>query len=209
MNTTGLDESPALSKVSNSTLNEYALIERCQAGDIAAWNVLGQRYGSLIYRYAYGLCHNYDDANDIVGQVLLQLCQRLHTYRRQSSFVPWLHTMIRNVFFDHFVRPAHRRNVSLNACRMDGDEVCAESRLAGMSHSPDVIYLKQERTRLLARMVQELPINYRQAMSMYYTEGKSYEEIAATIGISLGTVKSRLHRARALLRNRIETSTWL
>lgn len=185
------------------SLSESALVESCQAGDPDAWNTLFRRYARSVYNDAYSLCRNRDEADDIVGQVFLQLYQHLNKYRKQASFRMWLLTIIRNTFIDQCIRPAHRKNLSLDAGLTCESESFVGSSLIDPAPSPEALCMRHETAQLLARAVRALPVNQRQTLYMYYTEGKSYEEIARETCVSLGTVKARIHRARNLLRERL------
>jgi len=190
----------ALAPSRRASINESALVERCQSGDHDAWNTLCRRYARDVYNYAYSLCHNGEDANDIVGQVFLQLYQHLSRYRKQASFRVWLSTIVRNTFIDHYVRPAARKNVSLDSVLVSESEPFVTNDIMDHAPSPEAICIQREAMHRLSQAIQVLPPHQRQAFRMYYTEGKSYEEIAETMRVSLGTVKSRMHRARHQLR---------
>ena len=91
------------------------LLERCNAGDAAAWDTLIKQNEKSVYRFAYRLCRNYDDAADIAGQVFVRLYQNLHTFRHEASFSSWVFRIVRNTYLDICVRPACRNNVSLDS----------------------------------------------------------------------------------------------
>jgi len=196
-------ETQAHSQTCCEPLTENALLERCQAGDPDAWNTLFHRYSGIVYNAAYGRCRNRDDANDIVGLVFLHLYQHLHTYRQQVSFRIWLFILVRNTFIDHCIRPAHKKNVSLDAAINCENESFEGSNLVDPTPSPEALCMRREVAKLLAGAVRSLPCNHRTVLDMHYTEDKTYEEIAAATGVSLGTVKSRMHRARTMLRERM------
>jgi RNA polymerase sigma-70 factor (ECF subfamily) len=104
---------------------------------------------------------------------------------------------------DICVRPASRRNFSLDAdfYGADGDEHVRE--LADPCPTPEAVCVENEISRILSLAVRHLPGYQREVMRMYHTEGKSYEQIAETTGLSIGTIKSRLFRARKMLRERL------
>ena len=182
--------------------DDRTLIDLCRAGDPDAWNTLIQRYEKSVYRFAYTLCRNYDDAADIAGQVFLRLYENIKTFRNESNFTSWLFRIVRNVYVDTCVRPPHRSHLSLDeGLEMDGDLLAHE--VADRSPSPEERYLEVEKKRLLDKAIRHLPAYQRKMMEMYHAEGRSYEEIARETGLSLGTVKSRLSRARQMLRERL------
>jgi RNA polymerase sigma-70 factor (ECF subfamily) len=188
---------PILAAADDSTL-----IDLCRQGDTAAWNALIQRYEKSVYRFAYTLCRNYDDAADIAGQVFLRLYENIRTFRNESNFTSWLFRIVRNVYVDTCVRAPHRNHLSLDeGLELDGDMLAHE--VADLSPTPEQRYMESEKKQLLDRAIRHLPAYQRKMMEMYHAEGRSYEEIARETGLSLGTVKSRLSRARQMLRERL------
>jgi RNA polymerase sigma-70 factor (ECF subfamily) len=188
---------------SADNIGEVVLLDRCKAGDSAAWDMLIRRYEKLIYKFAYSLCHNHEEAGDIAGQVFLRLYQNLHTFRHEASFTSWLFRIVRNTYLDLCVRPAHRGHLSLDAGPGNDSEPATGRDIMDPAPSPEAVCMEHETAQLLARAIHHLPAYQRQVLRMYHTEGKSYEEIAAATGLSIGTVKSRLNRARNMLRERL------
>ena len=183
--------------------SDLALIERCKSGEMAAWDQLIRRYEKSVYKFAYSLCRNHEEAGDIAGQVFLRLYQNLHTFRNEASFTSWLFRIVRNTYLDLCVRPAHRGHLSLDAGPANDNEPSAGRDIMDPSPSPEAVCLENETAQLLAKAIHHLPAYQRQVLRMYHTEGKSYEEIAEATGLSIGTVKSRLNRARTMLRERL------
>ncbi len=183
--------------------SEIVLLERCKAGESAAWDTLIRKYEKSVYKFAYSLCRNHEEAGDIAGQVFLRLYQNLHTFRNEASFTSWLFRIVRNTYLDLCVRPAHRGHLSLDAGPNNDMEPTAGRDIMDPSPSPEAICMEQEVSKLLAKAIMHLPAYQRQVLRMYHSEGKSYEEIAEATGLSIGTVKSRLNRARTMLRERL------
>ena len=183
--------------------SEADLIQRCKAGDASAWDTLIGRYEKSIYNFAYSLCHNRDDAEDITGQVFLRIYQRLHAFRNESRFATWLFRIVSNIYQDLCIRPAHRGILSLNVISAYYGEPSLEWDIPDLAPSPETICIENETARILARAIHHLPAYQQNAMRMYYIENKSYQEIAEATGFSIGTIKSRLNRARTMLRERL------
>ena len=188
---------------SADTLSETLLLERCKTGDAGAWDALIRRYEKSVYKFAYSLCRNHEEAGDIAGQVFLRLYQNLHTFRNEASFTSWLFRIVRNTYLDLCVRPAHRGHLSLDASPTNDGEPTAGRDIMDPAPSPESLCMESETAQLLAKAIHHLPAYQRQVLRMYHTEGKSYEEIAEATGLSIGTVKSRLNRARTMLRERL------
>lgn len=195
-----------ISTVPNVTepLDEGALLlDRCNAGDADAWNKLIKQNEKSVYRFAYRLCRNYDDAADISGQVFVRLYQNLHTFRHEASFSSWVFRIVRNTYLDLCVRPACRSHISLSTdSRPDAGGLRATD-VPDPGPSPEELCIQSETYRLLSKAVKHLPSYQREVLQMYHAEGKSYEQIAEATGLSIGTVKSRLNRARTMLRERL------
>jgi len=191
------------SVASADALGEAALLERCKQGDTAAWDILIHRYEKSVYKFAYSLCRNHEEAGDIAGQVFLRLYQNLHTFRNEASFTSWLFRIVRNTYLDLCVRPTHRGHLSLDASPNNDGEPSAGRDILDPSPTPEVQCMEKETAQLLAKAIHHLPAYQRQVLRMYHSEGKSYEEIAEATGLSIGTVKSRLNRARNMLRERL------
>lgn len=187
----------------SSSTSEIVLLERCKAGESAAWDTLIRKYEKSVYKFAYSLCRNHEEAGDIAGQVFLRLYQNLHTFRNEASFTSWLFRIVRNTYLDLCVRPAHRGHLSLDAGPNNDSEPSAGRDIMDPSPSPETLCMENEVSQLLAKAIMHLPAYQRQVLRMYHTEGKSYEEIAEATGLSIGTVKSRLNRARNMLRERL------
>src|SRR5690349_10934568 len=100
---------------SADAVSEFVLIDRCKAGDGHAWDTLVRKYEKSVYKFAYSLCRNHEEAGDIAGQVFLRLYQNLHTFRNEASFTSWLFRIVRNTYLDLCVRPVHRGHLSLDA----------------------------------------------------------------------------------------------
>jgi RNA polymerase sigma-70 factor (ECF subfamily) len=182
---------------------EIAMIERCKAGEMAAWDTLIKRYEPSVFKFAYSLCHCHEDADDITGRVFLRLYRNIHNFRHECSFRSWLFRIVRNNYIDTCIRAAHRRNVSLySAVDSDGETVYPRDAIDPQP-GPERTCLDNETALLLNQAILHLPAYQREVVRMYHIEGKSYGAIASTTGLSIGTIKSRLNRARINLRERL------
>jgi RNA polymerase sigma-70 factor (ECF subfamily) len=182
--------------------DDWRLIQACKQGDRRAWDLLIQRYEKSVYKFAYTLARNYDDAADIAGQVFVRLFENIHTFRNDSHFTSWLFCIVRNVYVDTCIRAPHRSHLSLDeGMELEGDRLVRE--IVDPSPSPEARSIENEKQQVLQKAIRHLPNYQRRMMEMYHAEGRSYEEIARETGLSLGTVKSRLSRARQMLRERL------
>ncbi len=157
---------------------------------VPTWEEVARNHGRFLYTVAYRLTGNDDDAQDLVQEVLLRVRRGLGTYQ-PGNLEGWLSRIATNAFLDE-VRRRRRRAVELLPDEPErvippepGADVAAEAEAL-----PDDVY----------QALQRLTPDYRAAVVLCDVVGLSYEEISATLGIPIGTVRSRIHRGRAQLR---------
>ena len=144
-----------------------------------------------VYRLAYRLTGNVHDAEDLTQDVFIRVFRSLHTYR-PGTFEGWLHRITTNVFLDRMRRKQRIRFDALS------DESAA--RLPSREAGPEQTYTDTHFDDDVQRALDSLAPEFRAAVVLCDIEGLSYEEIAATLDVKLGTVRSRIHRGRAQLR---------
>lgn len=162
---------------------------------VPTWEDVARRYGRKIYNFAYRLTGNPDDAADLVQEVLLRVRRGLESYT-PGSFEGWLWRITRNAFLDG-VRKEKRRPTSPLP---DDDRA-----VAGASPSPDEVLAAIRLSDDVQAALLKLPLDFREAVVMCDVVGLTYEEIAEAADIPVGTVRSRIHRGRKMLR---ELLTW-
>ena len=155
------------------------------------WEEVARVYGRKIYNFAYRLTGNSDDAADLVQEVLLRVRKGLAAYQ-PGSFEGWLWRITRNAFLDE-VRKRNRRPTAPLP-----DEVDRWERAS--SPSADVEYSRISIGDDVQKALLELPYEFREAVVLCDIVGLSYEEIARAVAVPVGTVRSRIHRGRKLLR---------
>ncbi len=180
------------------------LLARCNSGDAAAWDSVIQQFEMPVYKFAYSLCHNHDDADDIVGQVFLRVYVNLSSFRYEAAFTAWLFRIVKNTYIDLCLRPKFIADVSLDVGTPSSVRASSSGQLVDPHVGPEKMCIDRETSEALSWAIKCLPVIQRDMMRMYYIDGKSYLEIAAIAGISIGTVKSRLNRARNMLRERLD-----
>jgi RNA polymerase sigma-70 factor (ECF subfamily) len=159
---------------------------------IPSWEDIARSHGRWLYSVAYRLCGNHDDAQDLVQEVLVRVQRGLVTYR-PGSLEGWLSRIATNAFLDD-VRRRRRRPADLLPEHDDIDRVAPAA--VGADEQLAIDALPQHvQEALLA-----LPDEYRVAVVLCDLVGCSYDEIAETTGVPVGTVRSRIHRGRARLR---------
>nr|WP_281256254.1 RNA polymerase sigma factor SigE [Phycicoccus duodecadis] len=155
------------------------------------WEEVVEQHSARVYRLAYRLTGNVHDAEDLTQDVFVRVFRSLHTYQ-PGTFEGWLHRITTNVFLDKMRRKQRIRFDALS------DESAA--RLPSRDRSPEVTYEETHLDDDVQRALDALSPDFRAAVVLCDIEGLSYEEVAATLGIKLGTVRSRIHRGRSQLR---------
>ena len=181
---------------------EKALIERCKRGDLAAFNDLVRKYEKQVYNFAYRLTGNYDDANDVAQDAFLRVFNAIGTFRGDASFSTWLFRITTNVFLDGRKRAKAHPHTSLDEY-LELEESRVARQIEDPSPTPEAVLEEAERTQLLQNAIGSLPEYQRAMVTLYHGQQKSYEEIAEIMDLPLGTVKSRLNRARLSLKEKL------
>jgi RNA polymerase sigma-70 factor (ECF subfamily) len=155
------------------------------------WEEVVEQHSARVYRLAYRLTGNVHDAEDLTHDVFIRVFRSLHSYQ-PGTFEGWLHRITTNVFLDKMRRKQRIRFDALS------DESAA--RLPSREIGPEAAYDATHFDDDVQRALDALPPDFRAAVVLCDIEGLSYEEIATTLGVKLGTVRSRIHRGRAQLR---------
>jgi RNA polymerase sigma factor (sigma-70 family) len=156
-----------------------------------SWDEIVRAHSARVYRLAYRLTGNQHDAEDLTQEVFVRVFRSLATYT-PGTFEGWLHRIATNLFLDGARRRQRLRFEGL------GDEIA--QRIPSSDRSPAQAWDDNHFDGDIQAALQSLPPDYRAAVVLCDIEGFSYEEIAATMGVKLGTVRSRIHRGRAQLR---------
>ncbi len=156
-----------------------------------SWEAIVEEHSARVYRLAYRLTGNVHDAEDLTHDVFIRVFRSLGSYS-PGNFEGWLHRITTNVFLDKMRRKQRIRFDALS------DE--SSARLPSREPSPEQAYADRHFDDDVQRALDTLPPDFRAAVVLCDIEGLSYEEISATLGVKLGTVRSRIHRGRALLR---------
>jgi RNA polymerase sigma-70 factor (ECF subfamily) len=178
-------------------VNDEELIERTLAGDKEAFGRLAQKYQDRVYNLALPIVGNAEDALDVVQDTFLQALSHLANFRRSSRFYTWLYRIAYNSAVGALRK--RRKTSSIDAATEEfGDSFEAQI------DAPDAEARRQDDARLLREALEKLPVEYRAPLVMREIDGANYEQIAEALDVPVGTVRSRLHRARAALRESLE-----
>ncbi len=185
--------------------DDEQLIARCQQGDVGAFNQLVERYQQITYGVVFRMVGNADVAADVTQDAFIAAFRAIQSFRGGTSFRAWLLRIASNMACDHWRRTQRHPAESLDALT-DEDELHSSSELGalvemGQEKNPEEFLLNRELQELIQHGLQELPLEQRVAVVLCDIQGLSYEEVAETTQTTLGTVRSRIARGRARLRN--------
>jgi len=189
------------------SLDESALIERFLSGDETAFDQIVERYQDLVFNLSARLLGP-DEAHDLSQEVFLQVYRKLGSFRRESSLRTWIYRVVLNRAKNR-QRSWRRRQREMTAVNVEDAEREGAVDLStvmgrGIAPLPDRALERKELGEILEEAVATLPFEQRTIVLLKEWEGLSYDEIARTLNIAIGTVKSRLARARKALRERLE-----
>jgi RNA polymerase sigma-70 factor (ECF subfamily) len=177
--------------------DETELIQRCQQGDQAALKEIFDQYHKKVYRIAYGVVRQREEALDIVQEVFIKLYRSIRNFKGKSKFYTYLYRTAMNTAIDHTRKMGRYPFSSL-------DEMEGFQPADGVEKRPDSLLLLKELEERVKSALEKLPIDQRMALIFREVEGLSYQEMAEVIGCSIGTVMSRLHYARKRIRELFE-----
>jgi RNA polymerase sigma-70 factor (ECF subfamily) len=182
------------------SLSDDILVRKAQNGDHAALCELINRYERKTYNLSYRLMGNHADASDAAQEALVRIYTRLHNFRGDSAFSTWLFRVVTNTCLDELRRRGRLRHTSLDDPLPTEEGALPRQAFLDELESPIERAERREIQAAVHRAINRLPDDYRVVVVMRDLHDYSYQEIAAILGTSLGTVKSRLHRARQALR---------
>jgi RNA polymerase sigma-70 factor (ECF subfamily) len=180
-------------------MDEAALIKAAQDGDVDSYNTLVLHYQSQAYNVAYRIMGNPDSAADATQEAFISAYKALGRFRG-GSFKAWLLRIVTNACYDELRRYKRRPQASLDALYVE-DPAPGGAAFTGQMENPEGYAQRMDLQDALQECFQGLPEDQRAVAVLSDVEGFSYDEIAQITGVALGTVKSRLSRSRARLRD--------
>lgn len=183
-----------------SATEDLMLIERAQGGDRSAFDTLVRNYERRAYQYAFRLTRNEDMAADVVSDAFVRVYSALKSFRGQSAFGTWLYRIVTNCYLDRKKRNKDSRNVSLDS-NFDAEVPGVERQVSDGADGPSELAERSAREESVQAALESMPDYQKAMLVMYHVEALSYEDIAEALDLPIGTVKSRLNRARVALRD--------
>lgn len=192
---------------------EALLVRQAGAGDRDAFEALVELHAPRVWRVVWRIVRDSADAEDVVQEVFLSAWRSLPDFRGEAKFSTWLHQIATSRAINHLERASEkmrRMAVSADVTRAgggagnEGDQQALIERFASGAPSPFAALSARERLARLRECMELLPAAWRAALALREGESMAYEDIAHALGIALGTVRSRLARARVSLRDCVE-----
>ncbi|MEP6801421.1 MAG: sigma-70 family RNA polymerase sigma factor [Acidobacteriota bacterium] len=177
------------------------IVRRILAGDEPLFEVLVRRYQARVLSHVARMVGNRDDALDLSQEIFVKVFQALDRYNSEYKFSTWLFRIAGNAAIDH-LRKRRPRTVPLEVRDPDGQSLSSPE-YKSSEPDPYAILRNSERGDAIARAIESLPDEFRELIGLRHFTGLSYEEIAELKGMPLGTVKNKLFRARAVLKDRL------
>ena len=181
---------------------DKALVARARQGDEKAFRVLLHKYERPVFNICLRMMRNREEAQDLAQEAFAKVFAMLERYNPTFAFSNWLFKITSNLCIDS------TRKRRLETYPMDSPIQSEQGEMERQYESPDddpeKIAIKSERMVLLSAAIEELPPHYKVMIVLRHQQDLTYEEIATTLDVPLGTVKARIHRAREMLKNRLE-----
>ncbi|MBK9030439.1 MAG: sigma-70 family RNA polymerase sigma factor [Myxococcales bacterium] len=176
--------------------DDRLLVERAQRGDRDAFRALFERYHRRAYALAFGVVRNQDDALDVVQDAFIKAHRHLDKFEGQASFYTWLYRIVMNLAIDHIRKHKRHQPVDFTDAAVEGaisEDALLPKIIGG---NPGRALMDREIRERISEALDGLSDNHRAVLVMRELEGLSYEEMAATMQCSKGTIMSRLFHAR-------------
>lgn len=179
--------------------SDDVLVDRARQGDLEAFEQLVAKYENRVFTIAYRYTGNYADASDLAQEAFIRFYRSIGSFRGESTLLTWLSRVVTNVCKDELRRRAKNKTVSMDEMTEKGQALDVE----GVIRPLEETVLTKEWQEEIQQILNSLTEEHRTVIIMRDIQGYSYEEIALFLKCSLGTVKSRINRARNLLKNKL------
>jgi len=190
--------------MSEKPQSDHALIEATKNGDEAAFASIVARYKSPITNYLYRFLNDYEEAVDLTQETFVRVYFAIDRYHTEYAFSTYIYRIATNLAISELRKRKRRTILSLTGLFQSDDEEQTEYQPPDNRSRPDEDLVQEERSRVIAKAIVALPPKYRVPIILRDIEGKSYDEIAEILDLGLGTTKSRISRARGLLKEKLK-----
>lgn len=190
--------------VSLEKLSDHALIEATKEGDEEAFAQIVARYRNPLTNYLYRFLNDYEEAVDLTQETFVRVYYALGRYHTEYAFSTYIYRIATNLAISEIRKRKRRRLLSLTGLFQTEEDSETEFQPTDEKSLPDEDLIEDEKSRVIAKAIATLPEKYRAPIVLREIEDKSYEEIAQILELGLGTTKSRISRARGLLKEKLK-----
>jgi RNA polymerase sigma-70 factor (ECF subfamily) len=185
------------------SLEDAETLRRCVEGDEQAYREIVEKYQRQVFSIAVRMLRSAEDAEDLTQEAFIRMFKAIDRYDPNRPFAAWLMTIASRLCIDHIRR---KRLKTISIFRQEpGSSEERQIELEDPGLRPEEVTSHREEEKRAQSLIDSLPPHYRIVVILRHQEDLSYEEIAEALELPLGTVKARIHRARALLKLRLET----
>jgi RNA polymerase sigma-70 factor, ECF subfamily len=177
-------------------LDDSAVVAQFLEGEKRAFNELVERYQSRLLNFVYRTTGDRERAEDLVQETFIRVYRHIHRFDQSKKFSTWVYTIASNLAKNELRNRSRNPLVLFQTIKKNWDSDERPLEWEDNTYRPDDLFRKRHLKQLVDSVVEELPLHHRQVFVLREMEGKTYEEIAEITGCNLGTVKSRLNRAR-------------
>ena len=181
--------------------SDEAIVKRVQQGDVSAYNILVIKYQHKVAQIISKFVGNSADVNDVAQEAFIKAYKAINNFRGESSFYTWLYRIVVNAAKTYLESNSKRKN-HIDVDSEEFQSIDAQGVLTS-KESPDKIIESQELQQVILSAMNELPEELRQAIMLREVEGMSYEDMADLLQIPIGTVRSRIFRARQFIEEKM------
>jgi RNA polymerase sigma-70 factor (ECF subfamily) len=194
----------ARKSVAVEVLSDHQLIEIVKNGDESAFSQIIDRYRNPLTNYLFRMLGDYEEAVDLAQESFVRVYFALERYHTEYAFSTYIYRIATNLAISEIRRRRRRRLLSLATFFNNDDDESQEFQPPDLRALPDAELIDAERKRAIEKAIAALPDKYRAPIVLREIEELSYEEVANVLGLGLGTTKSRISRARALMREKLK-----
>ena len=190
--------------VSAKNLSDHQLIEATKKGDEASFAEIVNRYRNPLTNYLFRMLNDYEEAVDLAQETFVRVYFAIERYHTDYAFSTYIYRIATNLAISEIRKKKRRKLLSLTSFFQNDDNETQEFNPPDGKSLPDEDLIETERNRTIEKAIATLPDKYRAPIVLREIQELSYEEIAHILGLGLGTTKSRISRARGLLREKLK-----
>lgn len=189
--------------VADEKLSDHDLIEATKNGDEQAFAEIVERYRNQITNFLYRFLNDYDEAVDLAQETFVRVYFAIDRYHTQFAFSTYIYRIATNLAISEIRRRKRRKLMSLTGLFQAEEDEQVEFQPPDTRRLQDAELIEDEQSKVIAKAISALPEKYRVPIILREIEEKSYDEIAEIMNLGLGTTKSRINRARGLLKAKL------